>query len=209
VERFVLEPLTPPSRPAFVVTLEPGEGKSVDAEAPVFRLRRDGAEDDVWSGRGTWEAGHFLLPGVPAGRGVLTVATAGVMAGGSLPWLEASVPVDVPAGGGGSARIPMTMGGWLVITALAPDGRRLDARCRVLGARGERMRGYFMARLGGGNSAGGSGQLSAEAPARLEPPVPAGTYVVELSADGFADRRVEAVVKAGETTKVEATLSAP
>jgi hypothetical protein len=56
---------------------------------------------------------------------------------------------------------------------------------------------------------GRPGQLTSIGPAHVDPPLPVGTYTVEVEHEGFRAGRAEAVVKTGETTMVEIPMRPP
>jgi hypothetical protein len=203
--------LAPEEGPERALALRLVTESGTDADVSEIDVRLLSPSDGTETSRAGLRAKErrFVWSDAPPGRHRALVTSAGIFIGGAVPWLDAEADVSVPETGTSEATVRLSLGGWLVLSARAPDGRLLPARCRVLDAAGASRVRYLVVRDDeGGGSMGHSGALSEEGPAQVEPPLPPGTYTVEVEHDAFASKRVEAVVKKGETTTLEVPLLA-
>jgi RNA polymerase sigma-70 factor (ECF subfamily) len=204
VESFALVPRGRSRRTLVLHLTHAGEESAVAKVDVAMLATRDQGEDRHWIA----VADHhqaFRLSDVPAGDLRLRIRSAGLVLGGEVPYLDVEQVLHVAEEGESEARIPLVLGGWLVVAAKSPDGRYVPARCRVLDATGRSLAAWFMVRDAGG-AHGSSGSLDDSAPAQVEPALQAGKYVVEVEADGFVSKRTEVTIRSGQTTTAEFAL---
>jgi hypothetical protein len=207
VEEILLEPTPPPPNRALVLRFvteagAPADVAAVEAASSPF----SGADGEPREWAGPTSNGRFRIDGAPSGRWRLAVRPGGISVGSPRPWLEVAREVDVAESGDTEVAVALRLGGWLLLSAKAPDGSLLPVQCRVIDASGTSAVRYFMIRHQGGTS-GHSGALSSEGPAQVEPALPPGVYTVSVSHEGYLDRTVEATVRAGETTTLEISMT--
>ena len=152
-------------------------------------------------------AGTFRMTGLAAGRFTLIAKP------GSGFWDDAGYHLEIrreivlPPEGELEVRLALRTGGRLRLAARDAGGALLEADCVIRDGAGEAQVVTFSTHsehvaMSQGDSLGG---LS---PSTVAPPLPVGTYTIELSLDGYEPRTVEVEVKESETTDVDVRLKA-
>ena len=151
------------------------------------------------------KTGTYRVPDVKPGRYRLTVRPGEGMWGAFGYFLPEVLEVVIPTEGEERLEIPLRLGGRLRIAARDAQGALLEADCEIRDASGETLAVKFTAQAET-MATTGVGRLGALSPSIVGPPLPAGSYTIELSLDGYHQQTVVAEVKASETTNVDVTL---
>lgn len=149
----------------------------------------------------------YRVPEVSPGRYRLTVRPGAAMWGAFGFFLPDVREVVLPPEGSVHVEVALRSGGRLRIAARNADGVLLAARCEIRDAGGEVIEASYTVQTDT-MATTSQGRLGTLSPSLADPPLPAGSYTVELTLDGFEPRIVRADVKEDETTQVDVTLHA-
>jgi hypothetical protein len=133
--------------------------------------------------------------------------TVAFRAGDAGFWFCGESEIDLRAGETATIDVALRRGGRARLEALAPDGKRVHARCRILDGEGTAVDVRYRVR-----DAAGNGMLGLEAlqdgdvATEIESALPAGRYTAAVDAEGYRPQRVPFTVRAGETADVTIRL---
>lgn len=159
--------------------------------------------------------GAFHLQRIPAGQYDVVAIPNGTWTAEATDnglWLHDSVHVEVTAGGVAHATIELRPAGRLRLRCDDRRGVHLAAKCEVFDASGKKLEtSLFRWEKDRSSFWKGGENINASTPDGANdvfPNLPAGTYSVRFSLDGFVETTKTARVELGMTTEVDAVLDA-
>jgi len=195
-------------RPALVLAFTGPHAETLDrVHVELLDLGGTNGESIVRDASGLTGTATCRFPDVPPGHYRITVApgTSGWDTNGY--YLRETTEVRVPPEGEAVVGVALRVGGRLRISARDESGGLLNAFCVVRDGAGEAQEVMFCT-YAENVWMMNSTTLEGASPATVDPPLPAGTYTIELEQRGFEPRTVDATVREGETTDVDVKLVA-
>lgn len=206
-ETDVVLVLEPTQRSGATVTVRFLGGQEVPLERVFVGLYRD--EESF--PRKRWEQrpveGTATLHHVPAGTWRLRAKPGGYATDIDTWYVPFDRTLDLVDGGEAEVDVPLVEGGRVRLRVRDPDGADRPANWRLTDGRGREVADWAWAVSPEGRGAGGrKGGMPDQQPGVLDPPVPPGRYVLEVTLDGFLPERREVEVSPRAYADVEVTL---